>query len=73
MPTGAHGPAQLRVQGLDGVGGVDDPQNLVGKGEERDDVGLGAPPALADGGIAGTLGVQSRHLVDRVDDEPVWL
>jgi hypothetical protein len=23
--------------------------------------------------ILRTLGVQSRHLVDRVDDEPVWL
>ncbi len=56
MPPGTHGPAQLRVQRLDGVGSVDDPANLVGEGEERDHLRPGPSPALADGGIAGAPG-----------------
>src|SRR3546814_4383834 len=32
----SHGPAQLGVQFLDGVGRVDQPPDVVGKGVERD-------------------------------------
>ena len=43
---------EFGVQRLDGIGGKDDPADLVGEGEERDDLAPGAPPAVADGRIA---------------------
>ena len=51
VAPGADGAAQLGVQGLDGIRGVEDPADLVGEGVERDDLAPGAAPALADGGV----------------------
>lgn len=56
MAPGAHRPAQFGVQRLDGIGRVDDPPDLIGEGEERDDLGPGAAPALPDGRIADAPG-----------------
>src|SRR5215217_4913171 len=36
VPAGSHRPAQFGIERLDGIGGVDDPAHLVGKGKERD-------------------------------------
>src|SRR5690606_307202 len=52
MAPGPDSSPQLGVQRLDGVCGVYDPADLVGEGKEWDDLAPGAPPALADGGIA---------------------
>jgi FkbM family methyltransferase len=56
VASGPDGAAQLGIQGLDRIAGVDDPPDVVREGEERDDLGPGPPPALADGGIAGAPG-----------------
>jgi len=40
------------MQALDGVCGVNDPADVLGEGEERDDLLLVAPPGLADRGVA---------------------
>ena len=47
MSPGPDGAAELGVQGLDRVGGVDPFSDVLGEGVERDDLGPGAPPALA--------------------------
>jgi hypothetical protein len=41
---------------LDGIGGVQNPPHLAGKGMERDDFGPGAPPAPADSRVFATPG-----------------
>src|SRR5262245_40589934 len=51
MSSGPNGAAQLGVQRLDRVGGVDDPPNAFGKSEERDHEFPVAAPALYDGRI----------------------
>ena len=48
--------AELRVQGLDGVGGVEDATHVRMQGVERHDLVPGAPPALADGRIVAIPG-----------------
>ncbi len=48
--------AQLGVQRLDGIGGVEQPPDLQGKGIERHHLAPGAAPALADGGISAAPG-----------------
>src|ERR1700691_1770000 len=48
MSSGSDGPAQLGVQRLDGVRGVDDFANAFGKREERNDQVPVAAPALRD-------------------------
>jgi len=48
--VGAHCATDLRVQGLDGIRGVDDSADLDREGKERDCFASGAPPALADVG-----------------------
>jgi len=48
MATNAHGPTQLGVQRLDGVGGVDDSAHSLREGEERNDVLPLPPPDLSD-------------------------
>ena len=35
MPPGSDRPAQLGVQRLDGVGGINDPPDRLGEGKER--------------------------------------
>ena len=52
VPPGPDSPAELGVEGLNRVGGVDDPADLVREGEEGDHFAPGTSPALADGGIA---------------------
>ena len=49
MAAGADSPAKLGVQCFDSVRRVDDFANFLGEGEERDDLGPGPAPALADG------------------------
>src|SRR5215213_7806773 len=51
MAARFYGATQLRVQGFDCVGGVDDPPDRDGERKERDDLGPIAPPALGDRGI----------------------
>jgi hypothetical protein len=51
MPSCPNRAPELRIQGLYGVGGVEDPANIVREGIERDDLAPGPPPALADGGV----------------------
>src|SRR3954452_8318677 len=46
MAARFYGATQLRVQGFDCVGGVDDPPDRDGERKERDDLGPIAPPAL---------------------------
>src|SRR5689334_19681477 len=48
MASRPHRPAQLGVQGLNGVRCVDDPTHLVGKDVEWDDLAPRPPPALGD-------------------------
>src|SRR5450432_1752592 len=48
MTSGSDGPAQLGVQPLDSVRGVDDFANAFGKREERNDQVPVAAPALRD-------------------------
>lgn len=52
VSPGSHGPPQLRVQRLDGAGGVDDPAHALGEGEEGHDVVPVSPPAQRDRRIA---------------------
>ena len=51
VAAGPDGAAQLGVQGLDGVRGVDDPADVLGKGEERDHALPVPPPGLGDGRV----------------------
>lgn len=51
MPPGTHSTAQLGVQRLDGVRGVDDPANLLGEPLELDYLSPGPSPTLGDGGV----------------------
>jgi hypothetical protein len=48
----AHGPAQLGVQRLHGIRGVEDAADVGREGLERHDLAPGAPPALGDRRIA---------------------
>ena len=48
MASRSDGPAKLRVQRLDRVGGVDDPADAFGEREERNDELPVASPALSD-------------------------
>ena len=50
MAARFYGATQLRVQGFDCVGGVDDPPDRDGERKERDDLGPIAPPALGNRG-----------------------
>ena len=65
VAAGADGPAQLGVQGLDSIGGVDDPADIGREGEERDHRRPVAPPGQGDRRIsaaplAGGEGLQRR-------------
>src|SRR3954465_3840434 len=51
MAPGPDRPAQLGIERLDGIGGVQNSSDLSGKSIKRDDLGPGAPPALADGRV----------------------
>jgi predicted transglutaminase-like cysteine proteinase len=49
VAAGPHRPAQFGIQRLDGIGRIDDPAHLVGKGKERDHCRPVAPPGGCDG------------------------
>jgi hypothetical protein len=51
MTAGPHGPAELGVQRLDGIRGVEDAADVARESIERDDFRSGATPTLRDGGI----------------------
>src|SRR3954465_12010771 len=51
MAPGPDRPAQLGIERLDGIGGVQNSSDLSGKSIKRDDLGPGAPPALANGRV----------------------
>lgn len=51
MPPGTNSAAELGIEGLYRICRIDDPSDLVGKGEKWDDLGPCPAPALADGGI----------------------
>src|SRR5215217_6530423 len=48
MAPGSDFPAQFGIERLDGIGRIQNPPHLAGEGIERDDLGPGASPALAD-------------------------
>src|SRR5512137_2968946 len=51
MAPDPDGPAQLGVERLDSVCGVENAADVTGEGVERYDLAPGAPPALADGRV----------------------
>jgi len=51
MPSRSHGAAQFGIRRLDGIRRLNDPAHRDGKGEERNNLFLMAPPTLRDGRI----------------------
>src|SRR5204863_2826455 len=51
MASGPNGAAQLGIERLDSICGVENPPHIAGEGVERDNLAPGAPPALPDGRI----------------------
>jgi hypothetical protein len=49
--SGPNRSAQLGIERLNGIRGVQNPPDLAGKGMERHDFGPSPAPALADGGV----------------------
>src|SRR6266540_3218567 len=58
--------ADLHVQALDGVGGVDDAADLLGEGEEGDDPLPGAVPDLQRGGARLAVGPGGGELIEHL-------
>ena len=51
MAPGPNRPAQLGIQRLNGIRRIQNPPDITGKSIERDDLGPGPPPTLADGRV----------------------
>lgn len=73
VPAGLDDLAQLHVQTLDGVGGVDHPAHLRREGEERDHVLPGPPPGLGDGGVLRAPGPGREVLIESYAGPHDWL